>query len=371
MFQYLDTHGHIPMNGFSLGPVDLLIFSMLAYCPMERLPSPAPVQTLSQAAPFLYPGDVPVEGEMNQSRCQLWHVAGDTPRFASVFLRAFESHFAPADEKQFAAALFQIDPTTAVVAFRGTDSTVVGWKEDFNMAFEAPVPAQTDAVAFLISAAMLYPRLYVCGHSKGGNLAVYASAHVPPAIQARLMEVYSFDGPGVDDETFSSLEYAAISQRIRSYVPESSIIGMLLNYHEDYMVIESDGSGLLQHNPFLWHIENGRFVPREQLTASGIFTDRTLHDFLAGCSKQERQVVVDTLFDIIAVTEARTLKEIPGGLLRHFPEVLEAIRGVPEKERAVLGKVARTLIQAGGSNLGLLLGLDDGSPLGWRDGLPL
>lgn len=371
MFGYLDTQGHNPMNAFALKPVDLLIFSMLAYCPMELLPSPSPMQTLAQAAPLLYPGDIPVEGEMNQNRCQLWHVAGDTPRFAPVMLRAFESHFAPADEKQFAAALFQIDPTTAVVAFRGTDSTVVGWKEDFNMAFEAPVPAQTDAVAFLIGAAMLYPRLYVCGHSKGGNLAVYASAHVPPAIQARLMEVYSFDGPGVDDDTFSSLEYAAISQRIRSYVPESSVVGMLLNYHEDYVVIESDGAGLLQHNPFLWHIEDGRFVPREQLTASGIFTDRTLHDFLAACDKTERQVVVNTIFDIIAVTEARTLKEIPGGILRHFSEVLEAIRNVPEKDRAILGKVAKTLLQAGGSNLGLLLGLEDIGPLDWRDNFSL
>ncbi|MBP3541941.1 MAG: DUF2974 domain-containing protein [Clostridia bacterium] len=359
------------MNAFALKPVDLLIFSMLAYCPMELLPNPSPMQTLAQAAPLLYPGDIPVEGEMNQNRCQLWHVASATSRFAPVMLRAFESHFAPADEKQFAAALFQIDPTTAVVAFRGTDSTVVGWKEDFNMAFEAPVPAQTDAVAFLIGAAMLYPRLYVCGHSKGGNLAVYASAHVPPAIQARLMEVYSFDGPGVDDDTFSSLEYAAISQRIRSYVPESSVVGMLLNYHEDYVVIESDGTGLLQHNPFLWHIEDGRFVPREQLTASGIFTDRTLHDFLAACDKTERQVVVNTIFDIIAVTEARTLKEIPGGILRHFSEVLEAIRNVPEKDRAILGKVAKTLLQAGGSNLGLLLGLEDIGPLDWRDNFSL
>ena len=103
-----------------------------------------------------------------------------------------------------------MDAHTGVVAYRGTDATLVGWKEDFNLSFESPIPAQTDAVAFLNAAAGSFDRLYLCGHSKGGNLAVYAAAHCADEARRKVVEIYSFDGPGLDDQTADSPEYAEV-----------------------------------------------------------------------------------------------------------------------------------------------------------------
>lgn len=371
MFDYLHTRGRYALSAVPICPIDTLIFSMLVYCPLEKLQNDSVPAPLSWLTPQIFSDPMGPEGDMARQRWKLWQATAASPRFAQTELRYFESRFDPAYDRQFAAAIFELDPLTAIVAFRGTDSTVVGWKEDFNMAFETPVPAQTDALAFLIKACYMYPNLYVCGHSKGGNLAVYSAAHIPSDLRGRLVEVYSFDGPGLDDETFLSPEYEAISGRIRSYVPEASVIGMLLNYHEDYTVIDSDGLSLSQHNPFLWHIEDGSFIVKEKLSSVGLFADRTFHDFLAKCSIDERRVVVETLFDIIEATKARTLKEIPGGALLHFPAVLAAIRKVPDKDRSILLKVAKALVQAGGNNLNLLLGMEDVGRVEGEDDLPM
>lgn len=223
------------------------------------------------------------------------------------------------------------------------------------MGFESPVPAQTDAVEFLTAAARQFERLYTCGHSKGGNLALYAAVRSPADVRAKVLGVYSFDGPGLDDQTAGSPEYEEISSRICSFVPESSIVGMLLDYHDEYTIVDSDGVGILQHNPFLWHIRGPRFQTRANLTRSGRYADRTLHDFLAQCTTEERQVMVDTLFELVAATGAQRVKEIPMGLLKNFGAVRETLKKVPEENQLVLKKVFRTLAQAGGSNLDALL----------------
>lgn len=359
MFDYLNWRGDLSFARDPLNEIDLLILATLSYCPMERLQGVFVSSTLAQLTEDLYPPDAAFRNDAEKQRCQLWRTASESERFGGVQVQDFAYHFDPAGEKQFSAALFRLDETTAVAAFRGTDSTVVGWKEDFNMGFESPVPAQTDAVKFLTEAARSCERLYTCGHSKGGNLALYAAVRGDAAVRAKVQGVYSFDGPGLDDQTAESPEYDEMSSRIHSFVPESSIVGMLLDYHDEYTIVDSDGMGILQHNPFLWHIRGPRFQTRSSLTRSGRYADRTLHDFLAQCTPEERQVMVETLFELVAATGAQRVKEIPVGLLKNFGAVRETLKKVPEQDQFVLKKVFRTLAQAGGSNLDALLGVSE------------
>ena len=172
MFDYLDWRGDLSFESDPLNAIDLLILATLSYCPMERLHGVFISSTPTQLTAELYPPDAAFRNDSEKQRCQLWKAASESERFGKMQVQAFAYHFDPAEEKQFSAVLFQLDENTAAAAFRGTDSTVVGWKEDFNMGFESPVPAQTDAVEFLTEAARRYDRLYTCGHSKGGNLAL-------------------------------------------------------------------------------------------------------------------------------------------------------------------------------------------------------
>lgn len=356
MFDYLDWRGDLSFEHAPLCPIDFLILATLIYSPFENLRGGGTGQALPAIQDTVYPAEPTDDKEIGRQRYRLLRAAAASARFSGLTLERFASHFDPAGEKQFAAALFRLDERTAVVSFRGTDASIVGWKEDFNLSFESPIPAQIDAVAFLTECAKAADRLYVCGHSKGGNLAMYAAAHAEPAVRDQIAEIYSFDGPGLDDATCDSEGYQSVSPRIRSYVPESSIIGMLMDYHDDYTIVDSDGVSIWQHNPFLWHVRGPAFVTRERLNRSGIYTDRTLHDFLQNCAPDERRVLVDTIFDVVAATGAQKLREIPAGIARNLGAVYAALKGIPPESREVLAKVFKTLAEAGGSNIDLLLG---------------
>ena len=202
---------------------------------------------------------------------------------------------------QFSATTMDVPGVGIVVAFRGTDPSPVGWKEDFMMSYVTPVPAQSAAIRYLQKAAEnTEGPMYLTGHSKGGNLALYSAAHTDPAIQARLKAVYSFDGPGLDDETIVSEGYQRIEERVRSVVPSGSIVGMLMNYHPKYRVVQSDAKSILQHDPFSWKLIGRRFVEEDGVTSSSQILDRTVHEWLKCCTAEQREVFVTTIFSMLA-----------------------------------------------------------------------
>lgn len=164
------------------------------------------------------------------------------------------------------------------------------------MAFLPRVPAQEDAVAYVQQVADVFPgKLVLCGHSKGGNLAVYAAAMCAPDVQNRITAVYSHDGPGFSRTVLESVGYKRIQPRIRKSIPQSSLIGLLLENHGDYAIVESRQIGIMQHDPFSWVIENGAFRTLDRITSGAAFLNDTLDDWIAGMRMDERERFVDTL----------------------------------------------------------------------------
>lgn len=376
IMDYLSWRGDLRFSQSGLCEIDMLIFAQLVHAPLERLGGEGIGSTLAELQPRVYPQAPDKDAsELEQSRYTLWLAAAKTARYSGVTLGSFEAHFEPESEKQFAAAVFMLGGM-GVVAFRGTDATLVGWKEDFNMSFESPIPSQLEAVNFLNEASGDAHTLYVCGHSKGGNLALYSASMCNPHTRKRIKGVYSFDGPGLDDETARSEGYTELNDKIHSFLPESSIIGLLMDYHDEFFIIESDGVSIWQHNPYLWHVEGAHFKAAEGMTRSSRFTDRTLHAFLAGCTPDERRALVDTLYNILSVSKAVRLRDLPKGLAMHAPAVIDACKDVSPENREVLKKTLSTLASAGSDNLRLLFGLggkhdDEMAPTGDEQGLPM
>lgn len=359
IIDYLSWRGDLRFSQSGLCEIDMLIFAQLVHAPLERLGDGGPGMTLAELMPLVYPEPPDKDANvLEQKRFELWTAASACTRFSGVTLGSFESHFEPEREKQFAAAMFMLGGM-GVAAFRGTDATLVGWKEDFNMSFESPIPSQNEAVEFINETGQGVHTLYVCGHSKGGNLALYSSSMCDADKRSRIKGVYSFDGPGLDDATVRSDGYKELEGRIHSYVPESSIIGLLMDYHDEYFVVESDGVSIWQHNPYLWHVNGSHFVAAENTTRSSRFTDATLHAFLSDCSTDERRALVDTLYDILSASKAVRLRDLPRGLAMHAPAVYEACKDVPQATRAVLKKTLSALVSAGSENLSVLFGTDD------------
>ena len=222
--------------------------------------------------------------------------------------------------------------------FRGTDSSIVGWKEDFDMGYESPVPAQEEAVRYLegIASRSIGP-LRIAGHSKGGNLAAYAAAFCSKKTQDRIRRVCSFDGPGLSEEALESDGYKRIQPRLLSLIPKSSVVGMLLGYHTDYMVVEASKRGILQHDSFSWQLNGPVFVRAEDIDdKSAAFSDG-MHQWLKDCTREERQTFVEAMFTVISATEAKTTGEIAAKKQEAINAMLTAMMKMdPELRRSAL-----------------------------------
>lgn len=260
------------------------------------------------------------------------------PRFGAITLRDYTRAFDEAAGMQFAAVTLCLDDGTAYVSFRGTDSTLVGWKEDCNMAFSTPVPAQEAARAYLEAAARRFSGpLRVGGHSKGGNLAMYASACADEATRERILEVYNNDGPGLSDRMNAPALYARITGRLRSFVPQGSVVGMLLAHPDRYVVVRSNSVSILQHDPYSWQVEGPAFVHLPSLSRDSARFDAAFRKWLGGVDEDDREVLIDTLFGVLAATNAQSFgREFWQGLARNPKSVLGAIQGIdPERRRRV------------------------------------
>ena len=241
---------------------------------------------------------------------QLFFALAASPRFRNIRVMGYVEQFDLVSEKQFSATTFMVHPGLYYIAFRGTDSTLLGWKEDFNMTFQSPIPSQEEAVRYIEKAALYCPgKILAGGHSKGGNLAVYAAAMCRENIQNRISKIYTHDGPGFLESTLKRTEFQRISSRIEKTLPQSAVIGMLLEHRENFEIVKSNSLGLLQHDQFTWEIEGNNFIYIDHLTKNAKFTDKTLSDWLHKLSEEERERFVDAHYSVLTTNHLTSIDD--------------------------------------------------------------
>ncbi len=321
LFEYVDWRGDISFSELGVCEVDNLIFSQICYVDFKRMvPSSLtarPVGLLTAARRYMNAhkekGDAANLGMiMPPEIISMLIKAARSRRFGEAQLVGYINRISDDEQMQFSALTFLLGDDALFVAFRGTDDTLVGWKESFNMSFLSPVPAQTEAEQYVARAAEAFPnrKIYLGGHSKGGNLAVWAAVKVPKEVNERIVTVYNNDGPGFNTEFISSEEYAYTRDRIKTLVPQTSIVGMMLEHEENYEVVESSYSGLLQHNSFSWRVMGGHFIHLDTVTEESKKIDSTLKEWLYEMTNDERREFFDTLYEILSSTHAKTLSEL-------------------------------------------------------------
>ena len=350
---YIKWRGELAFSTETFTTVDMLIFTQLVYAPMENIPPSDYGKKLTDLFQAVYPEGIPSGATfVNDDIFNLWKLAVESMRFGEIRLENFVSKFDTQQQMQFAAATFTYNGIV-VVAFRGTDTSVIGWREDFNMGYESPIPSQTEAVAYVNSLLAKNNGIYLCGHSKGGNLAIYSGAFCKRS--KKIAGIYSFDGPGFDDAVFATKEWKAVEHKIYSFIPESSIVGLLLGYFPKYTIVKSDNVGIMQHNPFNWHVFGSNFVQAPENSFSSRLLNETMHRFLEKCPKDQRRVLIETAFKIIEASGAQTAKEIPAGLLKHFSEVKQIVQEVPEEDKQALSEMGKIFADAGSVSFKKLL----------------
>lgn len=340
LIDYVRWRGDIPFEQVPLNAVDALVLSYLAYMPFDGLVEASfegEGVVLADAAQKLLDVGVTSTCMIDSERedCWLLEAVRDSERFGTMRVIGFEEQYDEEKEEQFAAVTFVPPVGPVFVAFRGTDSTVVGWKEDFNMSFEREVPAQRAAVAYTADAAIALERpMILGGHSKGGNLAAYASIFSDEPVQTKISCVYNFDGPGFNEEVIALDAFRRVDMRIHTFVPQSSLIGILLWHAEPFTVVRSDAAGLFQHNPYSWQVMGGRFITLPERTKESRLAEETIKHWLTGLPGEAREQIIDGIYGVLSASDGRNVADLFEG--RNIRAILRAAGSMDEETKEII-----------------------------------
>lgn len=329
--------------------VDSLVLSQLCYCQLPSAAVPAwgwtglPVHELWRS------------DWLEEMTCHMYDPPGArrllsalaaSPRFRNVRICSYTMQFDHITEMQFSAMTFLLGKDQTYVAYRGTDNTILGWKECLNMAFQVQVPSQTQALRYLERTASRVPgRIWCGGHSKGGNMAIYAGLTCAPEVRSRLACCFSHDGPGFTAETFAELQGGLGDVAIDKTIPKSSIFGMLFSGGEqDAQVVRSVSSGFAQHDPLSWEVDGCDFVIEDRLGRTASYVDNSLNAWIDRATLAERQSFVEAVFAIMLAPEEKYTHDIHLKWRSYVPLMARtAIDLEPESRDLLIHKVLELL----------------------------
>ena len=361
MLDYLAWRGDIPFGTSPWNEIDGLLIATLSYLNFHGGRDPQG-WTLEEMARI----DLLQEGTTNSfaGRKKAFEGMAKSARFGACRLHHAIALTDAELGMQFSALCLDLPDGTTCVAFRGTDNTLIGWREDFDMAYTTRVPAQEAAILYLARAAALSRRpLRLVGHSKGGNLAVYAAAYAKKRVQERIESIWSYDGPGMNRETSKTEEYLRIKDKIRSFVPQTSIIGMLMDFYEPYTVVRSTASGISQHDPMSWRVYGPKFETLPAIDQMAVVTRDTLHEWLQNSTPEQRASFVDALFSMAESTRATKMSELTGEKLKTLVTMVGNRKEVdPETRRVFTRLMAQAVTLGFGNVIDRVRGRREGSP---------
>lgn len=361
LFDYLIKTKNIDLEHSSLNEIDIAIFCILSYLPWDYIVAPPyknkeiflmeAIQKFNNwnySSPFRMWKDQQLIDLMKQSN-----------RYQTVTMSNYVNHYDSKSETQFSALSFHLPNNQSVIAFRGTDDTLVGWKEDFNMSFEYPIKAQEEALEYLNH--ILPTRnedIIIAGHSKGGNLAIYSSVFTTPENKIKIKSIYNFDGPGFLEQITSTKEYQSMAQQMITLVPESSIVGMLLEQTETYTIIKSYQLGILQHSLYSWVISGNQFIKLKKITKNSMYINQTLKEWIHSLTKKEREQLIDSLYQIFEKTGATTIQELTSNWVQNSRIIIEQLHDMDETTKQFLLQTMIELFKISKKNLTLYLNND-------------
>ncbi|MDR2467668.1 MAG: DUF2974 domain-containing protein [Spirochaetaceae bacterium] len=360
LLEYLDWRGDLLFTQAAFNPVDNIIFSVLAYYPFDGL-----CGTLGDEGDMLLYDAVDAllyQAQKNPQKFNMYYFFKDdqtnllvaiknSERYKQTRIAAYVNHIDTNAELQFSAVTFLPEKgRDAYIAFRGTDSSLVGWKEDFNMIFTNVIPAQEEALRYMETVTRRFKgAFYLGGHSKGGNLAVYAGAFCQTTLKKRIIRIYNNDGPGFTQKVAASTEYRDIKNRIISYIPQDSIIGLLFE-HREFYVVKSGESGFLQHNPFLWQVRRGELYELDTITPQSRFVNKTLMAWLESMDYEHRQKFIGALFELLMSTNATSIPDLGADWLKNARLMIASLTQFDKETKTMLAKTFATLFDIAKNN---------------------
>ena len=351
LMDYMDWRGDLDFSQSPFNEVDNLILAQLVYVEFEGIvPKPGEEGsiTVAEASEKFFEThdekEILARVSMTKTAAFVLKKMAQTKRFQNVRLFGYLNDISLEEQSQFSVVCVALSEESVYVSFSGTDNTIVGWRENFNMGYLSETPGQLKAVSYLNHMMKeKFQTILVGGHSKGGNLSVYASVKCEESIQRRIVCVYSNDGPGFSEKMIQSEEYQRMLPKIRTILPESSIVGMLLEHQEKFEVVKSSQSGIGQHDAMSWCVMGAEFEKEKMLSIKSRRLNKALSSWIENLTYEQRAEFVDTLFALVSASGAKNLSQISTARFRSMNAVIKSFRALDKSERTMIMKILASL----------------------------
>ena len=350
---YVKWRGDLSIEQSEFNEIDNLILSRFSYFPFDKIIKENEVVTIKELSERFKKQDIRKLPILWKDDVDLFPLMGESERFGKLLATKYINKIDQEQEKQFAAITVLMPDNTIFVSYRGTDNTIVGWEEDLNMSFKSHIASQISAKKYLEIIAQEYPdkKIRIGGHSKGGNVAVYAATFVNKEIKDRIINVYNNDGPGFCDDVIETPEYKEMIEKVHTYIPQSSVIGRLMNHREKYTVVKSIQKGIMQHDLYSWEVLGKEFVTLEEVTNGSEFVDKTIKEWLENVEPTKREQVIDVVFDILNTTEAQTMKEIKTNWFTNARTMMASYKNIDNETKELIWQTLNELFKVAKDNV--------------------
>ena len=333
-FAFIDKYGKVTYKDKKETEIDILLFSQLAYLPMDNIDFKNNQKyTLEEIATSI-DRSVFLESLIAQRNAlKLLDTIKDLPRFKEI--KVADYSYLMDENSQFGAVTFILPNKQIVIAFQGTDNTIAGWKEDAILSYKYPTTSQELAGSYVEKIISKYKRLVIiCGHSKGGNLALVGAMRTTLLKKLAIKEIYSFDGPGLRENEFNSNQYKQVRRKLHNIIPDESMVGVLFN-QENLDVIKSNAKGIMQHATTSWQVEDDKLV-RTNKSALSDNLDKAIYDWLSNYNLEQRKLIIDETFGLLEKSNIKRVSDISDNYLRSLFEVLKATETLDNQTKVVI-----------------------------------
>ena len=344
IFDYLTDVQYDSFYDLPLNELDVLALTELTYLSFDNLLGESDNRLLDVAT------RIPRDSNMltSKERLQLLDQLSTHKRFRNCKLSNFVNDIDEELQKQFAAMTYRLTLDTYLIVFRGTDDSIIGWKEDFHMTYMKEIPAQKHALEYLEDFFKQYPKqkVMVAGHSKGGNLAVFAASQIQPELQEKISAIYTYDAPGLQAHLTETTGYQDIIPKIHRYVPQGSVIGMMLEVPDTPIVVKSTAlGGIAQHNTFSWQTEGTHFVQLEEISSESLQIKDTLKEWVDSVPDEELELYFDLFFGTILESGISSINELSSiTAIEHIHHLFVQAQSLTPKERETMRRLTQLLI---------------------------
>ena len=302
MIDYLHWRGDLTFKQDPFNIVDNVILSEMLYTEFDEYLKEEEIITINELSDRYFKHHSLEEAYKSKSFINLAPVVlfemRKTRRFKDLVIHNFKSELDHDKKIQFAALSIDIDNHHTYIAFRGTDDSLLGWHEDFDMTYQV-IRAQSETLKYLRDNMRWNRKYYVGGHSKGGNLALYASVNIEERYMRKIIKIYDNDGPGLSKKMYLESDYLKVKERHIKIVPESDFFGMIFDKSNHHLVVASNESNMFQHNMLSWQVSGNQFIYKKEISESTKLFQKALNEYLDVTDNEQLKKTIDEIFDII------------------------------------------------------------------------